>query len=207
MHVMSRNLSVDAVLFNLDGALLITSASIANTPRRALIDNETIRGRPDGQLAKLCPGVEASLDGLRQMGLKLGIVTNGGTCDVSTLLQRSGLSAWFDIVVDGDTLGACKPDPAPLLHACDALAVEPAHALYIGDSVNDAMAAQAAGMAMVRVNHGYRTNRAVSDLPCLQVIDDLSELLELIGGPTPWRRPKRSTHLVRRCDEQVGQWI
>jgi hypothetical protein len=118
MHVMSRNLSVDAVLFNLDGALLITSASIANTPRRALIDNETIRGRPDGQLAKLCPGVEASLDGLRQMGLKLGIVTNGGTCDVSTLLQRSGLSAWFDIVVDGDTLDARKPDPAPLLHVC-----------------------------------------------------------------------------------------
>jgi len=93
------------------------------------------------------------------------------------------------------------------LHACDALAVEPAHALYIGDSVNDAMAAQAAGMLMVCVNHGYRTDHAVSDLPCLQVIDDLSELLELIGGPTPWRRPKRSTHLVRRCDEQVGQWI
>jgi phosphoglycolate phosphatase len=207
MHVLSRNLPVDAVLFNLDGTLIFTSTSIANTPYRALIDNETIRGRPDGQLAKLCPGVEASLEGLRQMGLKLGIVTNHGMCYVSTLLQQSGLSAWFDIVVDGDTLEACKPDTAPLLHACDALAVEPAHALYVGNSVHDAVAAQAAGMAMVRVNYGYRTDHPVPDLPCLQVIDDLSVLLELISGPRPWRRSKRSTRVVRQHDEEVGQWI
>jgi phosphoglycolate phosphatase len=207
MHVMSRNLPVDAVLFNLDCTPMLASTAIDKTSYCALSDNETIRGGTDAQLAKLCPGLEASLDGLRQMGLKLGIVTNQGMRYVSTLLQRSGLSPWFDIVVDGDTLEACKPDPAPLLHACNALAVEAAHALYVGDSVHDAAAAQAAGMAMVRVNHGYLTDHAVSDLPCLQAIDDLSELLELIGGPRPWRRAKRSAHLVRRRDEQVGQWI
>ena len=148
----------------------------------------------DGHLTQLCPGVEAALDGLRQMGLKLGVVTNKEMRFTAPLLQRLGLSAWFDIVVDGDTLAQRKPHPAPLLHACDALAVDPAHTLYVGDSVNDALAAQAAAMSMICVSYGYSADNPVTELPCLRVIDSLDELPELVGGPRQWRKPMRGTY-------------
>ncbi len=190
MQVMSRNLPVDAVLFDLDGTLLHTSPDIGNALNRGLF-----------------PGVEAALDGLRQMGLKLGVVTNKEQRFVAPLLQRFGLSAWFDIVVDGDTLAQRKPDPAPLLHACEALGVEPAHTLCVGDSVNDALAAQAAGMAMICVGYGHSADHPVSELPCLRVIDDLVELPELIGGPRRWRQPARAASAAYRAEEPAGQWI
>lgn len=197
MQVMSRNLPVDAVLFDLDGTLLHTSPDAVSALNRALPE----RG------SHLSPGVEAALDGLRQMGLKLGVVTNREQGFVTPLLQRSGLSAWFDIVVDGDTLAQRKPDPAPLLHACDALGVEPAHTLYVGDSVNGALAAQAGGIAMICVSYGYSEDQPVADLPCLRVIDDLAELPELIGGPRRWRQPARAASAAYRADEQASPWI
>ncbi|CAB3807494.1 Phosphoglycolate phosphatase, plasmid [Paraburkholderia ultramafica] len=193
MQIMTRILPVDAVLFDFEGSFLHKPPDIGDVFDRAL--------------SGLRPGVEAALDSLRQMGMKLGIVTDKEMRFVTPLLRQSGLSAWIDIIVHGDTLAQRKPDPAPLLHACDALAVEPAHALHVGDSLIDAMAAQAAGMAMIRVSHGRGADQPVPELPCLQVIDDLCDLPELIGGPSPWRRPKGALSAVQQPDEQGGRWI
>ncbi|MEM5328057.1 HAD-IA family hydrolase [Paraburkholderia sp. JHI2823] len=174
MQVMSRKLPVDAVLFDL--ASILHGRSIA------------------GHLTELFPAVEEALDGLRQMGLKLGVVTDKEAGLVEPLLQRFGLSVWFDIVVEGDALAQRKPQPAPLLHACEALAVAPAHALYVADSANDALAAQAAGMPMIRVSYGAGADQPISELPCLRVIDGPGELLDLIGSPHQRHQPERATH-------------
>jgi 2-phosphoglycolate phosphatase len=187
MQVMSRKLPIDAVLFDLASTLHGKSVG--------------------GHLTELFPAVEAALDGLRQMGLKLGLVTDKETREVEPLLQRFGLSMWFDIVVDGDTLAQHKPHPEPLLHACEALAVAPAHALYVADSVNDALAAQAAGMPMIRASYGEGAEQPISDLPCMRVIDTLSELLELIGSPHQAQQPKRATHTSYRHDDWAGMYI
>ena len=174
MQVMSRNLPVDAVLFDL--ASILHGRSVA------------------GHLTELFPAVETALDGLRQMGLKLGVVTDKEAHQVEPLLQRFGLSVWFDIVVEGDALAQRKPQPAPLLHACEALAVAPAHALYVADSANDALAAQAAGMPMIRVSYGACADQSISELPCLRVIDTPSELLDLLGSPHHRNQPGRAMH-------------
>lgn len=190
MQVMSRKLPIDAVLFDLAS---------------------TLHGkRIGGHFAELFPDVEAALDGLRQMGLKLGVVTDKAMDAVEPMLQRFGLSMWFDIVVDGDAVAQRKPHPAPLLHACEALAVQPAHALYVGDSTNDALAAQAAGMQMIRVSYSERFDRsddAQGDLPCLGVIDTLAALLELIGSPHPLNRPRRVVQAAYRHDDWAGLYI
>jgi phosphoglycolate phosphatase len=186
MQVMSRKLPIDAVLFDLDSVLLST---------------------PTGTGASFSPAADAALDALRQMGLKLGVVTDKDARSVEPLLQRSGVSMWFDIVVDGDTLAHCKPHPAPLLHACEALAVEPAHALFVGESENDALTAQAAGMPMICLSQGETDNYDVAGLPCLHVIEALAELPELIGGPQRWHRQKRAAHGEPRADDGAGLYI
>lgn len=190
MQVMSRKLPVDAVLFDLAS---------------------TLHGkRIGGHFVELFPDVEAALDGLRQMGLKLGLVTDKAMDAVEPMLQRFGLSMWFDIVVDGAAVAQRKPHPAPLLHACEALAVQPAHALYVGDSSNDAMAAQAAGVQMIRVSYAEQSRRSVEaqdDLPCLRVIDSLAELLELIGSPRQVPRSGRVVQAAYRHDDWAGLYI
>jgi phosphoglycolate phosphatase len=57
-----------------------------------------------------------------------------------------------------------KPHPALLLAACDRLGVSPAHALMIGDSVNDALASRAAGCPVVLVETGYNEGDSVHSL-------------------------------------------
>jgi phosphoglycolate phosphatase len=130
-------------------------------------------------------GVERALAELRRMGLKLGVVTNTFDRFVREILRHAGLLQMFDIVVSADTLPERKPHPAPLLYACRSLAVEPQHALLVGDSRNDAEAAQAAHMRMVCMTYGYNEGNSVAELPCLAFLADMAELPPLLQV---WRR-------------------
>lgn len=89
------------------------------------------------QLTKLRPGVDEALDGLREMGLKVGIVTGHEDRFAAPLLRRFGLSAGVDIVVvDGNHHASGDPATCGLLHACELLGVEPSHTLFVGDSLD-----------------------------------------------------------------------
>jgi len=61
------------------------------------------------------------------------------------LLKGIGLAHYFDIVLSGDTLPEKKPHPLPLLHSAQFFGVTIDKLLLIGDSLNDAVAARAAG--------------------------------------------------------------
>ncbi|HEX4858048.1 MAG TPA: HAD-IA family hydrolase, partial [Usitatibacteraceae bacterium] len=84
------------------------------------------------------PGVLDGLAALKAKGLRLGCVTNKAEKFTLPLLDRCGLAAHFELVICGDTLAAKKPDPLPLTHAAERLAIAPAEMVLIGDSVNDA---------------------------------------------------------------------
>jgi phosphoglycolate phosphatase len=75
-----------------------------------------------------------------------------------------------------------KPDPAPLLHACERLGVPPAEALCIGDSDNDVGAARAAGCPVWCVPYGYNEGRPVTALACDRIVPTLAAAAELIAA-------------------------
>ena len=136
---------------------------------------------PNGPLPVAFPGVEGALTELHRAGFKLGVVTNTFDRFVQTILQITGLAHLFDIVVSADTLPERKPHPAPLLYACKALSVAPDQALFVGDSRNDAEAAQAARMCMVCMTYGYNEGRPVSELPAVAFLANMSELPLLLA--------------------------
>jgi phosphoglycolate phosphatase len=136
------------------------------------------------------PGVERALADLQHMGLKLGVVTNTFDRFVRAILQHTGLSSAFDVVVSADTLPERKPHPAPLLHACAELAVTPAQTVFVGDSRNDAEAAQAAQMRMVCMTYGYNEGRPVAELRYSALLAHMSELPALLAT---WQRNTTST--------------
>jgi phosphoglycolate phosphatase len=118
----------------------------------------------NGVEAVVFPQVEEALALLDDAGLALACVTNKPREFTVPLLERVGLAAHFAVVVAGDDVREKKPHPALLLAACERLGVAPRASLMIGDSVNDALAARAAGMPVVLVETGYNEGEPVAAL-------------------------------------------
>jgi len=127
----------------------------------------------NGSNTRIYPGVLAGLDAWRNGGFRMGVVTNKPAVFTEVLLERMGIADFFDVVVSGDTTEHKKPHPEPILHACRWLGVEPARNLHIGDSLNDVLAARAAGCAAFCVPYGYNEGRPVDSAECDALVSDL----------------------------------
>ncbi len=126
-------------------------------------DNLAVLTRPYPQVPEL----------LRQLhgeGYRLAIITNKPYAFIEPILQSMGMSTLFELTLGGDSLPQKKPDPFPLLHACETLGVAPEKCIMVGDSKNDVLAAKAAGMQCIGVGYGYNYDEPISmyepDLVC-----------------------------------------
>jgi phosphoglycolate phosphatase len=130
----------------------------------------------NGEYASVFDGVEQGLERLRAGNLKLACLTNKPTAFARPLLARKGLDRHFEVVFGGDAFERKKPDPLPLLKACEALGTAPAQTLMIGDSSNDALAARAAGCPVVLVTYGYNHGEPVRGVDADAFVDRLDEI-------------------------------
>lgn len=73
------------------------------------------------------------LETLRSMGLKLGIVSNSPINFHESVLTRSGLRKYIDVIVVSCDVGYRKPHSEIFRIALNALGVDPHHAIYVGD--------------------------------------------------------------------------
>lgn len=133
-------------------------------------------GRINGLHARVYPGVEAGLQRLRNRGLPLVCLTNKPQAFAQELLVRTGLRSAFVQVFGGDCFASKKPDPLPLQMSCQALSSVPARTLMVGDSLNDAQAARAAGCPVVLVSYGYNHGQPIRSVQADGYIDSLLEL-------------------------------
>jgi phosphoglycolate phosphatase len=138
--------------------------------------------RLNGRAAAIFDGVREGLDGLAALGLKLACVTNKPFEFVAPLLQRFDIDRYFDFSIGGDSLPFKKPHPGQLLEACRRWNLPPASVLAVGDSINDAQAARAAGMPVYLVPYGYNEGRSVEAADVDGIVASLSELPSLIQG-------------------------
>lgn len=102
-------------------------------------------------------GLPEMLDELDSQRCPWGVVTNKPGYLTAPLLDALALGSRVACVVSGDTLPTRKPDPAPLLHACDLAGLMPETTVYVGDALRDIEAGQNAGMATVAAAYGYIT--------------------------------------------------
>ena len=143
----------------------------------------------NGQYSAVYPGVIEGLRLLRSTGLKLACITNKPTDFAKPLLQAKGLAEFFEVVFGGDAFARKKPDPLPLLMACEALGSTPESTLVIGDSSNDAMAARAAGCPVLLVTYGYNHGEPVRAVDADGFLDSLAELPRWLNPPSPAAHP------------------
>ncbi|WP_405176887.1 HAD family hydrolase [Nocardia sp. NBC_01377] len=96
------------------------------------------------------PGAKDALSLVRTSGLSSALVTN-----TKRSLTEFGLDAlgrdYFDVSVCGDEVPEGKPEPDVYLRAAELLGVDPKECVAVEDSPTGAMAAQAAGCAVIVV--------------------------------------------------------
>jgi phosphoglycolate phosphatase len=147
---------------------------------RALPIYERCYEEVNGRHSVLYPGVMEGLRRLHAKQLPLACVTNKSGRFTAPLLGHLGIASSFGQVIAGDTLPRKKPDPAQLLHACRGFGIAPREMLMIGDSVNDAQAARAAGCPVFCVSYGYNEGRDVRELDVDAIVASLEEAARLI---------------------------
>ncbi|HEY6985479.1 MAG TPA: HAD-IA family hydrolase [Rhodanobacteraceae bacterium] len=104
---------------------------------------------------RLYDGMDAVLEGFESRGVAWGVVTNKPGWLARPLLAQMGLAARCSALVSGDCLSVRKPDPAPVLRACELAGVEAFATAFVGDDLRDVLAGRAAGAVTVAAAWGY----------------------------------------------------
>lgn len=107
--------------------------------------------------SRVFDGLAELLDLLDDAGRPWGVVTNKPEYLTMPLLDALGLAARSACTVSGDSLPVRKPDPGPLLLACDIAGVDAWRSIYVGDAARDIEAGLAAGMSTIAAAYGYIT--------------------------------------------------
>ena len=135
----------------------------------------------NGDYSSLYPDVLEGLQAMRAKGLRLACVTNKPLAFAVPLLEKKGLSGFFEIVYGGDSFPRKKPDPMPLLQVCEDFGLPPAQVVAIGDSSNDAQAARAAGCRVLNVPYGYNHGESIHDVDSDGIVSSLVEAAQQIS--------------------------
>ena len=114
-------------------------------------------GRRLCEQSSLFPGLEELLDELESRQCPWGVVTNKPGFLTEPLMAALGLLSRSAATVSGDTLSVRKPDPGPLVHACEVADLDPGTTIYVGDAARDIEAGRKAGMHTVGALYGYVT--------------------------------------------------
>lgn len=131
--------------------------------------------------SRLYPGARETLDHLKELGCKLGCVTNKRGRFTEPVLKSLNIFDDFQVVVSGDTLEKKKPQPDPLFYAVENTGTTTERSLMVGDSVNDVQAARAANMPIFCVSYGYNHGQDIADSNPDRVMDSLSEMIPLFS--------------------------
>lgn len=103
------------------------------------------------------PGALEMVGRLRDAGVRLGLITNGGAVGQRAKVERFALAELFDVIVIEGEFGCGKPDERVYRHALAALEATPDTAWMAGDNLqNDVFAPQRLGLTGVWVNASGR---------------------------------------------------
>jgi HAD superfamily hydrolase (TIGR01509 family) len=125
----------------------------------------------------LNPGARETLDALRQMGIRIGILTRNKRDNVFAVADKHGLK--FDAVV-GREEGPVKPDAFGVEYLCRQFGVKPQETLVVGDYLFDLLCAKAAGAVSVLLKNHTKADEFTKHADF--VIEKITDVLKIIEG-------------------------
>lgn len=128
------------------------------------------------------PGLQDLLDYLNRQNLPWGIVTNKRKYYFPLLMAKQALLKTAACIVCPEDVQNRKPDPEPLLKACDILQIQPQQALYVGDNLIDVISAEKCHMDFALAEYGYSEVDTLAHKAIRYRLANLLDLKEIVFG-------------------------
>ena len=137
--------------------------------------------REHDRMLTLYDGVKTLLIGLRDAGVKLGLVTSKSRRVTQMAFDLTGIEALFDETVCAEDTPRNKPLPDPILLCMERLGVPAQRSVYVGDSPFDIQAAHAAGVESIGVTWGVFSEEVLAAERPGTLVHSMSGLAEVLG--------------------------
>lgn len=123
------------------------------------------------------PGVNTFIDILTDNNIRLAV--GSSSKNARLILQKTGLSSRFEVVVDGNQIAASKPDPEVFLKAALQLNADPVCCLVVEDADAGVEAAIRAGMKVLGVGSAALNPLATFRAATIDAVIN-SDIMELL---------------------------
>jgi HAD superfamily hydrolase (TIGR01509 family) len=170
---------------------------------------EAFRARIERNGVAFFPGVRPLLDALRAFGVRTAIATSSSRDDLTLLEGHLGCSfaSMVDKVATSDDAAVTKPAPHVVEAACAMLGEDPLACALLGDSVHDAAAARAAGVAFLGVTSGFVDEAGFLETGARFIARDLGHLTASLAKALHAASPGHVTFTRAMIEAQMGPAI
>ena len=125
---------------------------------------------------EILPGVRQFIEELKAAGIRIAL--GSASKNSAEILERTGISDFFDVIVDGNSVTRSKPDPEVFSRGAELLGLAPESCVVIEDAVAGIEAAHRAGMKVIGIGDAQVLKNADLVLPDTQKLS-IQELKNL----------------------------
>lgn len=122
---------------------------------------EKLRAHPLDYRSVMFPDIPATLERLRQAGVKMACCSSNSPKVIEASLDAMGIREYFSCVISSETLERPKPDPMIYLSAAEKLGVRPEDCAVYEDSAPGIQSGIRAGMTVIaRKDERFRQDQS-----------------------------------------------
>ncbi len=129
----------------------------------------------------LFPGIVQALEGLKAKGIECTIATARNQVSCHEMLDALGIKRFFPYILCGESTRNLKPHPEAVLKTMAELGFAPEETLVIGDMPMDILMGKGAEVYACGVTYGNADRQTLLEAGADFVIDEIGELLPLVG--------------------------
>ncbi|MEX8546688.1 MAG: beta-phosphoglucomutase [Mucilaginibacter sp.] len=118
---------------------------------------------------EVLPGAKEFLQLVKNAGIKTAL--GSASKNAGIILDKTGLTPFFDAVIDGNHVSKAKPDPEVFLKGAEAVQVDPKFCVVFEDAIAGVEAALAGGMKVVGIGSPEILSKANLVIPGLSEMD------------------------------------
>ncbi len=134
-------------------------AAFTDTPIEQLSAKFQERARTSvAASARALPGADEILRLLHQARYRLAIATTKFTVHTEAIIRKMNWTQCISVTASGDEVSRVKPQPDLILLAIKRLGAGPDDTVMVGDTVNDILAARAAGIPVIAIRSPFRND-------------------------------------------------
>lgn len=139
------------------------------------------RNSDKGIVKATCDNICDVLTELKDMGLKLAVVTTDDPFVTQKCLQLLNIDKFFDVVYTDDGKLPTKPDPYCIHDLCKRYGMTTSQVIMVGDTMTDMNFAKNGGIKAIGVAKN-ENNKAILKNHAYTVIPDISYIFDVLKG-------------------------